>query len=93
MGFPSESGIDKGLVEADDVGFAFFGLDDAGDLFGGSVRLSVGTDAHPIAGGAFKLDDIGAGIFALQTVAKILCRPFMMEDADLHAPAATGRGR
>lgn len=74
------------LVEADEVGLAFDGLQDAGDLFGGGVRLAVGADPDPVAGGTFEVDDVGAGIFALQSLVKPPGVVFMMEDADLDAP-------
>lgn len=77
---------DKKSVEADYVGLALDGIDHAGDLFGGGVRLAVGADADPVAGGAFEIDDVGAGIFALQFLLKAAGVVFMMEDADLHAP-------
>ena len=54
------------LVEADEVGLSFCGLEEAGDLFGGGVGLAVGADADPVAGGAFEVDDVGAGVFALE---------------------------
>ena len=76
------------LVEADDVGLAFYGLEDAGDLFGGGVRLAVGADADPVAGGAFEVDDVGAGIFALELLMEVAGIPFMMEGADLDAPSS-----
>ena len=76
------------LVEADEVGLAFDGLEDAGDLFGGGVRLAVGADADPVAGGALEVDDVGAGIFALQFLLEPPGVTFMMEDADLHAPSS-----
>ena len=63
-----------------------WGIDDAGNLFGGGVRLSVGADADPVAGGAAKIDDIGAGILALQFLLEPAGVVFMMEDADLDAP-------
>ena len=78
----------KKLVEADEVGLAFYGLEDAGDLFGGGVRLAVGADADPVAGGAFEVDDVGAGIFALQLLVESAGVVFMMEDADLDAPSS-----
>jgi hypothetical protein len=83
------------LVEADDVGLTFYGLEDAGDLFGGGMRLAVGADADPVAGGAFEVDDVGAGIFAQQLLVKFPGLAFMMEDADLHAPSPrrSKRGR
>ena len=82
------SGRIKKLVEADEVGLAFDGLEDAGDLFGGGVRLAVGADADPVAGGALEVDDVGAGIFALQLLVKSAGVVFMMEDADLDAPSS-----
>ena len=69
-------------------GLAFGRIDDAGNWFGGSVRLAVGADADPIAGGAFEVDDIGAGIFALQSLVEAASIAFMMEDADLNAPSS-----
>ena len=78
----------KKLVEADEVGLAFGGLKDAGDLFGGGVRLAVGADADPVAGGAFEVDDVGAGILALELLLEPAGVVFMMEDADLHAPSS-----
>jgi hypothetical protein len=74
-------------VEADEVGAAFGGIDEAGDLFGGAVGFSIGANADPVAGGAAKVDDVGAGILALQAFAKPPGPAFMMEGADLNAPA------
>lgn len=76
------------LVEADDVGLAFGGLGKACDLFGGAVGFSIGTNAHPVAGGALKVDDVGAGILALQAIAQFFRGALAMESADLDAPAA-----
>ena len=67
---------------------AFDGLEDAGDLFGGGVRLAVGADADPVAGCALEVDDVGAGIFALQFLMQVPGFAFMMEDADLDAPSS-----
>ncbi len=64
----------------------FCGLEEAGDLFGGGVRLAVGADADPVAGGPFEVDDVGAGIFALEFLLESSGVVFMMEDADLDAP-------
>lgn len=52
------------------------------------MRLAVGADADPIAGGALEVDDIGAGIIALQSLMEPPGFTLMMEDADLDAPAS-----
>ena len=93
MGHPDFRQGCRGLVEADEVGFAFRGLKAVGDLFGGAVRFSVGADADPVAGGAVKIDDVGAGIFAPQAIAKAIRLALTMEGADLDAPAALLRRR
>ncbi len=60
------SAANEKLVEADEVGAAFGGLEEAGNLFGGAVRFAIGANADPVAGGALEVDDIGSGIFALE---------------------------
>lgn len=52
------------------------------------MRLAVGADADPVAGGAFEVDDVGAGIFALQFLLETPGVPLMMEGADLDAPSS-----
>ena len=83
----------KRLIEADDVGAAFGGIDLSGDLCGGGVRLSIGADSDPVAGGALESDDVGAGVFALEFLLEVAGFALMMEDADLDAPSSPLRNR
>ena len=52
------------------------------------MRLAVGADADPVAGGTFEVDDVGAGIIALQLLMEPAGVVLMMEDADLDAPSS-----
>ena len=80
------------LIQAYDVRVALIGMDESGNLGGGGMGCSEGSDADPVAGDSFEVDDTGPGILTLQTIAKFVGGSGVVEGADLHAPAALSRG-
>src|SRR5580698_2518786 len=78
----------QALVEADEVGVAFVGLQAASDGFSLLFVVALGADADPVAGGAFEVDDVRGLVSAFELVAQLLGLVLMLKSSDLHAPAA-----
>src|SRR5579859_7932387 len=60
-------------VQADEVGIALFGPESALDGLRLLAVVALGTDADPVAGWSFEIDDLGVGEGALELVAQLFC--------------------
>ena len=83
---------DRTLVKADDVGQGTGDgdADAVGDLGGGGAVVLKRVDAHPVAGGAGELDDLGGRVAAQEAVLELDGVGLVGECADLHAHLPAG---